>query len=121
MTTERRRPKGEPGPHMPIMSGACGFDNGFDNGKTCGAPATMHLLAGDPATGPKDWTMLACGVHFDVAAQLAFDWHELAAVCEIPDAIWNSLGEQGLGYCEWVEGDAIQAELAEAETCQTVS
>lgn len=111
------RPPGQPGRYMNSMEHTCGFDGGDDSADPCGQPATHHILAGSPEQGPSDWASHACAQHLGIAQGMAFDWHEIAAVCGIPDSIWQSKGMQGDGFCFWpAEVEAMQQEVDRIET-----
>jgi hypothetical protein len=99
------RAPGEPGRYMPAMDHICGFDGGTNNSPVCGRPASFHLFAGT-AEGPGDWTMFACLDHFQQATLLAWDFHEVAAVCDVPGTLWHSEPAQGEGFCFWPEAEA---------------
>lgn len=107
--TSGLRPHGVPGRHRSAMDHTCGFDGGDDNAEACGQPATHHLFAGSPDKGPSDWAMSSCDQHLEQAKPLAFDWHEISVVCEVPGTIWQSRNVQGAGFCFWpAEEEAIQ-------------
>lgn len=111
--SELRAP-GEPGRYMPAMDHICGLDGGDNDSPVCGKRADFHLFAGDPLTGPTDWTMFACLEHFGQAQQLAWDYHEVTAVCDIPGTIWQPKGVQGQGFCYWPEAEtAIREAVSE--------
>ena len=109
------REAGEPGRYMPVMDHVCGFDGRDSNGPVCGKPAAFHLFAGAPDTGPSDWTMFSCLDHFGQAQFLAWDYHELSAVCDVPGTLWRADTTQGKGFCYWPEAEAAMHE-AVAET-----
>ena len=109
------RAPGEPGRYMPAMAHICGHDGGANSTPTCGSPAIVHLFAGDPLNGPSDWTMFACDDHVTRAQGLAWDWHPVSAVCDIPGTMWHSSGEQGGGFCYWTEAEAAMHEAVSIE------
>jgi hypothetical protein len=105
------RAPGEPGGYMLDMDQSCGFDGGDNKSPACGKPATIHLFAGT-AEGPGEWAMFACSDHFSPARLLAWDFHEVAAVCGVPGTMWQSKGLQGEGFCYWPEVEAAIHEAA---------
>lgn len=109
----RIRPPGEPGRHLPAMGHTCGFDGSDNAANTCGQPATHHLYAGSPDTGPSDWSMTACAEHFPLAQPLAFDWHEIGAVCDLPGTMWQARIAQGEGFCYWPAAEEAHTEQLE--------
>lgn len=109
------RAPGEPGRHQPAMQHTCGFDGGDNNNPGCGRPATLHLFAGEPPSTIGDYAMVACDAHSDAATKLAIDWHPIAAVCGVPDALWHFESEQGKGFCFWPAAEEAIREAVAVE------
>lgn len=107
------RPPGEPGRHLPAMDHTCGFDGGDDSAPPCGQAATFHIFGGTPEDGPSDWATFTCDEHAGHAQRLAFDWHPVAAVCGVPDTVWQSRNIQGEGFCYWPAAEEAHAEQLE--------
>lgn len=106
----KRRAPGEPGPYRPVMEHACGFDGGDSSVPACGAPATYHAWGGSPPDTQNDWVMLACDAHLGAAIRMAWDWHPISAVCNVPGTRWYAKHIQGEGWCYWPEAEAAMHE-----------
>ena len=107
------RPPGEPGRYMPTMDHSCGFDGGDDSAEVCGQAATLHVFAGSPEDGPSDWATFSCSQHSEQAKHLAFDWHDVSAVCDVPGTMWQARTAQGEGFCYWPAAEEAHAEQLE--------
>ena len=105
-----RRAPGEPGRYQPIMAHQCGYDGGDSSAPTCGQPATHHLWGGAPPDIQHDWVMLACEKHLNAAIKMAWDWHPISAICNVPGTLWQARGIQGKGFCYWPEAEAAMHE-----------
>ena len=108
MSENLRAPR-EPGRYMSVMDQTCGFDGGDNKSPACGKPATIHIYAGT-LEGPGDWASFACLDHFPQARLLAWDFHEVAAVCGVPDTMWQAKSYQGEGFCYWPEAETAMHE-----------
>lgn len=95
------------------MDHRCGFDGRDSSAPTCGKPAVLHLYAGSPESGPSDYAMFACDDHANQATVLAWDWHEVSAVCDVPGSMWQAKALQGEGFCYWPEAEAAMHEAVQ--------
>lgn len=46
---------------------------------------------------------------------LAWDWHNMSGVCDVPGTLWQPGKYQGEGFCFWPEAETAIHEAAAAE------
>lgn len=96
------------------MEQTCGFSRTPEvEGTNCGAPALLHHFFGTGWDDPRAFMGYSCTEHAAYSARHSYDWHDVKAVCGMPDTVWiNSDGLQGTSWCVWPVGETVADEVA---------